>query len=210
MSCDIREDCACRDPDAQENNKGVRHRSIGWALYPLWHPGGLLGNHSSLHAAYKRAFPLTRTPTCPCFLIKQQLKRVWHSKTNNQPNTSTTGFAKDMKWKFYEWLMAIATIDVVKLRLKQAWTDSFVVLCLLSLIIIHKAQPWQCCFHVEPEEKRGKGKNAAVNVWLLSEWDDKLSQIKTTKLKWIDEREDRWCFHDSPSCLTSKTVSMTV
>lgn len=68
-----------------------------------------------------------RTPTCPRFLIKQQqLKRVWHSKTNNQPNTSTTGFAKDMKWKFYEWLMAKATIDVVKLRLKQAWTDSLV------------------------------------------------------------------------------------
>lgn len=69
-----------------------------------------------------------RTPTCPRFLIKQQqLKRVWHSKTNNQPNTSTTGLAKDMKWKFYERLMAIAIIDVVKLRLKQAWTDSFFV-----------------------------------------------------------------------------------
>lgn len=80
-------------------------------------------------------------------------------QTTNQTNTSTTGFAKDMKWKFYEWLMAIATIDVVKLRLKQAWTDSFVFLCLLSLIIICKVQPWQCCFHVEPEEKiGGKGK----------------------------------------------------
>ncbi|XP_042612734.1 pappalysin-1-like isoform X1 [Cyprinus carpio] len=29
MSCDIREDCACRDPDTQENNKGLRHRSFG-------------------------------------------------------------------------------------------------------------------------------------------------------------------------------------
>jgi len=62
--------------------------------------------------------------------------------------------------------MAIATIDVVKLRLKQAWTDSFVILCLLSLIIMCKAQPWPCCFHVEPEEKWGKAKNAAVNVWM--------------------------------------------
>lgn len=96
-----------------------------------------------------------RTPTCPRFLIKQQqLKRVWHSKTNNQSNTSTTGFAKDKKWKFYEW----ATIDVIKLKLKQAWADSFVVLCLLSLIIICKTQPWQCCFYVKPEEEGGKGK----------------------------------------------------
>ncbi|XP_030647527.1 pregnancy-associated plasma protein A, pappalysin 1b [Chanos chanos] len=29
MTCDIREDCACRDPNAQENSKGLRHRSLG-------------------------------------------------------------------------------------------------------------------------------------------------------------------------------------
>ncbi|KAI7812733.1 pregnancy-associated plasma protein A, pappalysin 1b isoform X1 [Triplophysa rosa] len=29
MSCDVRGDCACRDPHAQENNKGFRHRFIG-------------------------------------------------------------------------------------------------------------------------------------------------------------------------------------
>ncbi|XP_028980532.2 pregnancy-associated plasma protein A, pappalysin 1b [Esox lucius] len=29
MSCDIREDCACLDPDAQENNQGVRQHSLG-------------------------------------------------------------------------------------------------------------------------------------------------------------------------------------
>ncbi|KAJ8377028.1 hypothetical protein SKAU_G00076080 [Synaphobranchus kaupii] len=29
MSCDIREDCACLDPNAQENIKGGRHRTLG-------------------------------------------------------------------------------------------------------------------------------------------------------------------------------------
>ncbi|XP_064153607.1 pappalysin-1-like [Anguilla rostrata] len=29
MSCDIRGDCACRDPNAQENIKGGRHRNLG-------------------------------------------------------------------------------------------------------------------------------------------------------------------------------------
>ncbi|XP_062873923.1 pregnancy-associated plasma protein A, pappalysin 1b [Trichomycterus rosablanca] len=28
-SCDTKEDCACRDPNAQENSKGPRHRSMG-------------------------------------------------------------------------------------------------------------------------------------------------------------------------------------
>lgn len=28
-SCDTLEDCACRDPNAQENNKGIRHRTLG-------------------------------------------------------------------------------------------------------------------------------------------------------------------------------------
>lgn len=46
MSCDVRGDCACRDPDAQENNKGFRYRSIGWASNPRWYLG-LMGNHSS-------------------------------------------------------------------------------------------------------------------------------------------------------------------
>ncbi|XP_060762886.1 pregnancy-associated plasma protein A, pappalysin 1b isoform X4 [Neoarius graeffei] len=29
MSCDTREDCACRDPNAQENNKGIQHHTLG-------------------------------------------------------------------------------------------------------------------------------------------------------------------------------------
>lgn len=91
-------------------------------------------------------------------LIKQQQhKRVWHSKTNNQSNTSTTGFAKDKKWKFYEW----ATIDVIKLKLKQAWAYSFVVLCLLSLIIICKTQPWQCCILCKASGSRRERKKCS-------------------------------------------------
>lgn len=46
--------------------------------------------------------------------------------------------------------MAIATVDVTKLGLKQARADT---LRLLLLIIICKPQPWQC-FYVQPEEKR--------------------------------------------------------
>lgn len=86
MSCDVRGDCACRDPDALENNKGSRHRPIGWASNPAGTHGPdgksflymllIRGSLHSHHTPYQL--------TCPCFLIQQQPMRVWHLTSKNK------------------------------------------------------------------------------------------------------------------------------
>lgn len=184
MSCDLREDCACRDPDAQENNKGARHRSIGWAEYPWWHPGGgRLGNHSSLHAAYKRAFPLTPHSNMPSFPHQTATTQegMTLKKQTTQPNTSTTGFTTDIKrGSSNEWLTFGNSNHrlVLKLRLKEIRLDWRFFCCCSFNVCFH----WWLFvkrnhgdFYLEQEEKKwGRGIHMKIP-----------NESKITKLKWM-------------------------